>query len=157
SVALRRTLTAGPSVTAWLVRWGLDARAARAGRLLHVLQQHGLAHRAHELPAVGDHRLGHAGDAVGLRQLGVAGHFHAVGRDLVALERELEGQADRPGAIGSGGSGEDLDVHRPFEGAERLAHLVAEAAVAAGDVQDGVDQRPELVAGGTAVEPDTVV
>ena len=46
--------------------------------------------------------LGTAGHAVALREVRVPGDLDAVGGDVVALQGEPEGQADRPGAVRSG-------------------------------------------------------
>ena len=68
---------------------------------------------------------------VTLREVGEARHLDPVGGDLVALQREAVGQADRPGAVGSSGRREDLDVHGLAQRRQRLPRGLAEAALPA--------------------------
>src|SRR5262245_45276692 len=136
---------------------GSNDEAAPVGRLLDVLQQRGLGLRSHELERVADHGLRDRGDVVALGEVRVTGDLDAVGGDLVALQRESEGQADRPGTVRSSGRREHLEVDVPLQGGQGLPGCRGKPAVALRYVHDRVDQGAELVAGRQSVEPDAVV
>jgi len=94
-----------------------------------MLQQHRFGAGPYELDAgVAHHRLRDGGHAVLPREIRVASDLDRIRADARALDREPDGQADRPGAVGSGGCREDAQAHVLVERREARARLVGEAA-----------------------------
>lgn len=88
-----------------------------------------------------DDRFGYGVDAVAVREVGELGSFDAVGGDEVALEREAVCQAHGLGTVRSGGGDEDFQVHGRGQLTQLFLALGAQARVALGDAEDGVEQR----------------
>src|SRR6266571_2115678 len=104
-----------------------------------------------------DHGLGDGVNAVLSCQVGKLGRLDAIRRDEVVLHGEAVGQAHGLGAVGSSGSDEDFEVYRLCYVAELLLAFRAESRISLGNVEDGVEQGGELVSGGQAVKPDSVI
>src|SRR6266566_8095201 len=85
------------------------------------------------------------------------GGLDAVCRDAVVLHGEAVGQAHGLRAMGSSGSDEDFEVDGLGDLTELLLAFRAQSRISLGNVDDGVEQGRELVSGGQAVKPDSVI